>query len=133
MAAKHGAGTLWPTDLKARADAERWMDWAFTFQSAMRNVFWGLIRTPPEKRDAKAIEDGRKKSIELLAIPESVLSKNPYVAGRSFTMGDIPLGCEVQRFMRVPIERPAFPNVEAWFARLRERAPFRTFVDIPLS
>ena len=23
-----------PTDLRARADAERWMDWAFTFQSA---------------------------------------------------------------------------------------------------
>jgi glutathione S-transferase len=35
--------------------------------------------------------------------------------------------------MRVPIERPAFPNVEAWFERLRERPAFRTIVDIPLS
>ena len=133
LAAKHGAGTLWPTDLRARADAERWMDWAFTFQSAMRNVFWGLIRTPPEKRDANAIEEGRRKSAELLAIPESVLAAQPYIAGASFTMGDIPLGCEVQRWMRVPIERPAFPNVHAWFDRLRERPAFRTFVDIPLS
>src|SRR6185369_2550450 len=41
LAAKHGAGSLCPSDLKVRADAERWMDWAFTFQNAMRNVFWG--------------------------------------------------------------------------------------------
>jgi glutathione S-transferase len=133
LAAKHGAGTLWPTDLRARADAERWMDWAFTFQSAMRNVFWGLIRTPPEKRDASAIEAGCRKSAELLAIPEAVLSEKPYIAGASLTMGDIPLGCEVQRWMRVPIERPVFPNVQAWFDRLCERPAFKKAVDIPLS
>ena len=133
LAAKHGAGTLWPTDLRARADAERWMDWAFTFQSAMRNVFWGLIRTPPEKRDASAIAEGCRKSAELLAIPESVLSHKPYIAGASLTMGDIPLGCEVQRWMRVPIERPVFPNLQAWFDRLCERPALKKAVDIPLS
>lgn len=133
LCAKHAAGTLWPTDLKARADAERWMDWAFTFQNAMRNVFWGLIRTPPEKRDAKAIEEGRQKSAALLAVPERTLSERPYLGGAAFTMAEIPLGCEVQRWMRVPIERPPFPAVEAWFNRLRERPAFRKFVDIPLS
>jgi glutathione S-transferase len=133
LAAKHGAGTLWPTDLRLRADADRWMDWAFTFQGAMRNVFWGLIRTPPEKRDPKAIEEGRKRSAELLAIPESVLAGRPYIAGKSFSMGDIPLGCEVQRWMRVPIERPSFPNVQAWFDRLCTRPAFKKIVDIPLS
>ena len=65
LAAKHGAGTLCPSDPGGRADAERWMDWAFTFQGAMRNVFWGLIRTPPEKRDPKAIEEGRVNSNRL--------------------------------------------------------------------
>jgi len=133
LCAKHNAGRLWPTDLKARADAERWMDWAFAFQSAMRNVFWGLIRTPPEKRDAGAIEEGRKKSIALLPILEQTLARQPYVAGREFTMGDIPIGCEVQRYMRVPIERPALPALQAWFDRLGERAAFRKLVDIPLT
>jgi glutathione S-transferase len=133
LAAKHGAGSLWPNDLRVRADADRWMDWAFTFQSAMRAVFWGLIRTPPDTRDLKAIEEGRKRSAELLAVPESALAKNSYVAGKAFTMGDIPLGCEVQRWMRVPIERPHFPNVEAWFERLRSRPAFVKHVDLPLS
>jgi glutathione S-transferase len=133
LSAKYGAGTLCPTDLRERADCERWMDWAQTFQGAMRNVFWGLIRTPPEKRDAKAIEEGRRKSAELLAIPEAILAGRKFITGERFTMGDIPLGCEVQRWMRVPIERPSFPNVEAWFERLRERAPFRKAVDLPLT
>jgi glutathione S-transferase len=133
LCAKHGAGTLWPTDLKARADAERWMDWAFTFQNAMRNVFWGLIRTPPEKRDAKAIEEGRQKSAALLAVPERTLSERPYLGGAAFTMADIPLGCELQRWMRVPIERPPYPAVEAWFGRLCARPAFKKIVDLPLS
>lgn len=133
LAAKHSMGKLCPSDLKARADAERWMDWAFTFQNAMRNVFWGLIRTPPEKRDPKAIEEGRKKSIELLAIPESILAGRKYLTGNSFTMGDIPFGCELQRYMRVPIERPKLPSVDAYFERLRERPAFTKHVDIPLT
>jgi glutathione S-transferase len=133
LCAKHGAGTLWPTDLKLRADAERWMDWAFTFQGAMRNVFWGLIRTPPEKREANAIEEGRKKTIALLPVLEQALARRPYVAGKDFTMGDIPIGCEVQRYMRVPIERPAYPAVEAWYARLLGRPAFAKRVDLPLT
>jgi glutathione S-transferase len=133
LCAKHGAGTLWPADLQERADAERWMDWAFSFQSAMRNVFWGLIRTPPEKRDAMAIEEGRKKSAQLLAVPERTLSQRPYLGGAGFTMADIPLGCEVQRWMRVPIERPPYPAVQAWFDRLCARPAFKKIVDLPLS
>jgi len=134
LAAKHGMGMLCPSELKARADAERWMDWAFTFQRAMRDVFWGLIRTPPEKRDARAIEAGRIASNQLAAdVLERSLEKKAYVAGDNFTMGDIPLGCEVQRWMRVPIERPRLPNIEGWFARLGERPAFRKIVDIPLT
>jgi glutathione S-transferase len=133
LAAKHGMGTLCPSDLQARADVERWMDWAFTFQNAMRAVFWNLIRTAPEKRDMKAVEEGRAQSAKLLEVLERNLQSRSYVGGNAFTMGDIPIGCEVQRWMRVPIERPAFPRVQAWFDRLRERPAFRQVVDIPLT
>ena len=134
LAARHGAGTLCPADLRERADVERWMDWAFTLQGAMRNVFWGLIRTPPERRDANAIEEGRKRSTELLAsVLEKALAGRKFVGGERFSMGDIPLGCELQRYMRVPIERPSLPNVDAYFKRLRQRPAYVTNVDIPLS
>jgi glutathione S-transferase len=35
--------------------------------------------------------------------------------------------------MRVPIERPSFPNVEAWFGRLCTRPAFKKVVDLPLT
>ena len=134
LAAKHGAGRLWPTDLRRRADAERWMDWTYTFQRELqRPLFWALVRTPPEKRDPAAIEAARKTCAELLKIPERYLGERRYLAGNDFTMGDIPLGCHVQIWMRLPIERPPQPNLAAWFERLRERAAFRNMVDIPLS
>lgn len=133
LAAKHSAGTLWPTDLQARADADRWMDWAFTFLNALRPVFWGLIRTPEDKRNAAEIEEGRNKCIRLLAIPEAGLAGKKFFSGETFTMGDIPLGCHAQVWFNLPIERPSMPNLEAWYKRLQARAAFAKVVDKPLN
>ncbi|MBM3539465.1 MAG: glutathione S-transferase [Alphaproteobacteria bacterium] len=134
LAAKHGGGLL-PTDLKARADAERWMDWLLTVLGpAMRDVFWGLVRTPPEQRDAKAIEDSRTKSLAALQLLDRHLAGRDYVCGSSFTVGDIPLGVYVSRWYKLPIERPSLPNVEKLLGRFKQRAAFKTHVDgIPLT
>jgi glutathione S-transferase len=132
LAAKHGKGVLWPMEERTRAVANQWMDWAFTFQGSVRDSFWNLIRTPPEKRDAAAIERSRVKSGEMAAILDAALADQMYVAG-AYSMGDIPIGCEVQRWMRLPMERPRLPNLEAWFERLCARPAFKKHVDIPLS
>ena len=132
LAAKHGAGTLCPQDLRVRADAERWMDWTHTFsREFQRPVFWPLVRTPPEKRDTNAIREACKKCAELLAIPDKYLQEKSYLTGASFTMGDIPLGCHVQLWFRLPIERARLPGLEAWFGRLLERPAYRAHVDLP--
>ena len=134
LAAKHGAGTLCPAGLKARADAERWMDWTHSFsREFQRPVFWPLVRTPPEKRDMKAIREACAKCAELLAVAERTLSKQPYLAGSGLTMGDIPLGCHLQLWFRLPIERARLPGLEAWFERLASRPAFKKIVDIAVS
>jgi glutathione S-transferase len=134
LAAKDGAGSLWPIEAKARADTDRWMDWTHSFsREFQRPVFWPLVRTPPEQRDAAAIAAAVKKCGEMLAVPESTLSRQPYLGGKQFTMGDIPLGCHIQLWMRLPIQRPKLPGVEAWFARLCERPAYGRIVDIALS
>lgn len=133
LAAKYGAGALWPEDPRQRAEADRWMDWTFSFLATFRPVFWGLVRTPPEKRDMSAIEEARKKCAGMLDVPEALLSGRDFLAGDAFTMGDIPLGCHVQLWMRLPMARPAHPALTAWFERLRERPGYRKIVDIPLS
>ena len=132
LSAKQGKGVLWPMDERARAVANQWMDWAFSFQVVFRDVFWGLVRTPPEQRDMKLIGEKQKKAGEMLAILDAALADKHYVAG-AFSMGDIPIGCHVQLWMRLPMERPKQPNLEAWFERLCARTAYKKIVDIPLT
>ena len=57
LAARYGAGNLWPEDPSARALADRWLDWMqTTLLPDLAPVFIGLIRTPAEKRDMAQIE-----------------------------------------------------------------------------
>ena len=132
LSAKYGKGVLWPMDERTRAVANQWMYWAFSFQGGVRDAFWNLIRTPAEKRDAQAIEKSRVRSGELARILDAALADRMYVAG-AFSMGDIPIGCEVQRWLRLPMERPKLPNLEAWFERLGARTAFKKNVDIALT
>ena len=134
LAARYSAGRLWPTDARKRADAERWMDWTYSFQKEFqRPIFWPLVRNPPEKRDPNAIEAARRLCAEMLEIPDRALAGRPYLGGDELTIGDIPLACHVQLWMRLPIERPAQPHLKAWFERLCTRPAYRTTVDTPLS
>jgi glutathione S-transferase len=134
LAAKHGAGALWPTDPARRADADKWMDWQIaTLWPRLRPVFWGLVRTPPEKRNADEIEAARKQTADAFAIVDEALKGHAFLAGERFTMGDIPVGICAQRWLNLPVERPAAPNLEAWYQRLQARKPFQTWVDKPLS
>lgn len=134
LAAKHGAGSLWPTDLQIRADADRWMDWTTsTVAPALTPVFWGLIRTPPEKRNLALIESEAEKTAKAFGALEQGLEGRDHVAGSAFTMGDIPLGAFVHRWYALEVKRPALPRVEAYYRRLQQRAAYRRHVMLPLS
>lgn len=134
LGAKHGAGSLSPADPHARAIADQWMDWQVsTFWPAMRNLFMGLIRTPEAERDPRAIEASRTKTAEVLGIVDAHLQSRPFLAGYALTMGDIPLGCSVWRWMALPIERPPLPNVQRWFDALAARPAYRKTVMLPLT
>ena len=134
LAAKHAAGGIWPDDLRARAEADKWMDWSnTTFWPAMRALFMGLIRTPADRRDPQALEDSRLKTAEVLGIVDAHLASRAHLAGDVFTMGDIVLGCGIWRWMAMPIERPDLPNVQRWFDTLARRPAYRKVVMLPLS
>ena len=126
LARKHGLGTLCPSDPKAAADADRWMEWySTTLWNHMKPIFWNLIRTAPEKRNMADVEDNRQKLAAYLAMADAHLEKNPYLAGKVFTMGDIPLAVLCHRWFNLPIERPAMQNLERWFKAMGERAAFK--------
>ncbi|MGZ0186968.1 MAG: glutathione S-transferase family protein [Alphaproteobacteria bacterium] len=125
LAAKHGAGALWPVDPGARAVLDRWMDWQQTVQSpAMTPVFWGLIRTAEADRDQAAIAAGVKASIAANSILNAHLADREWMGGDSISIADIPLGPNLHRFFNLPFERPSLPNLEAYYLRLKTRPSF---------
>jgi glutathione S-transferase len=135
LAAKHGTGTLEPSDLRTRALASKWMDWQLSvYGPAITPVFWGLIRTPPDQRDHKAIADGKVKTTAAVKILDEHFARTQYAAGDAFSMGDIPIAIMSYRYRELVPERPAYPNFERWYAAIASRPAFREHVSsIPLT
>jgi glutathione S-transferase len=135
LAAKHDIGGLCPSDPRQRADADRWMDWQqTTVGGAITPIFWNLVRTAEPDRDLAAIEAARLTMIDLMWIIDKALADRPYLAGDTFTMGDIPIAIAVYRWVTLIQDRPAMANLEAWYDRLTQRAALKTNVlDIPLT
>jgi glutathione S-transferase len=129
LAAKYGVGTLEPADFQARARASSWMDWQLTVAApALTPVFWGLIRTPPDKRDHAAIEAGKVKTLAAMQMLDAQLAKSAFVAGDTLSMGDIPVAVMTYRFRRLIPERSGLDHLERWFTAIEQRPAFKEHV-----
>ena len=126
---RYGADNLSPADPQTRAIADQWMEWSASKAFApVIYLFFATVRTQPADRDLAKIAALCDEANEALIILDAHLADRPYVCGDSFTMGDIPLGCVAYRYFNVDVDRPALPNVEAWYQRLAERPPYRDHV-----
>ncbi len=134
LAARYGAGSLAPADPALHAIADQWMDWQQTTVLPELFVpFWGLIRTAPEDRDIAAIGQAAVNLGGIMGRLDAHLADRDFVTGRTFSMGDIPLGASCYRYLALDIERPDLPNIGRYYDRLRTREPFRTHVMIALT
>lgn len=134
LAAKYPEAGLAPDDPGERARGERWMDWQLgTLQTPMTLVFWGLIRTAPEKRDTKAIANAADQCAALYAILDNHLKNNEFVGGAAFSQADIPVGAMTYRWTQLDVVHPDFPALKRWQAALAERPGFATHVMQPLT
>ncbi|WP_375243965.1 glutathione S-transferase family protein [Sphingomonas parapaucimobilis] len=133
LAASHGGEAFYPADAQRRASVERWMDWGFSWADAIRPIFFQVVRTEADKRDAALIERSVARAADLSAILDDVLGRQEWLSGDAFGIGDIPVAAYANTWFQLPVERPSRPNMERWYAALQDRAPFRDVVMIPLS
>jgi glutathione S-transferase len=130
LAGLHGAGLLEPTDPVTRARASQWMDWQLSVLGpAIGPAFLGLIRTPPEQRDAAAIAASQAKTIEAMKILDAALGKTAYVAGDKFSYGDIPVGIMAYRYWQLVPQRPDTPHLKRWYGEIEKRPAFQQHVS----
>ncbi len=116
--------TLYPPDLRARADVNRWMFWsAQHFQPATSVLVWerlvkGLLGLGAP--DPLEEQRGEKLVAELAEMLDAHLSDRAWLCGASLTLADLavaaPLG--YTEAARLPVTGLA--SLEAWLARIEQ-------------
>jgi glutathione S-transferase len=128
LAGKHGRADLLPTDVKKRAVVESWMEWQGTEVSpAGRAVVTKYIFNIDLPGGQAGIDASIQEWPKKMAVIESQLAKTgAYITGADFTLADVCIGLQVNRWFMVPTgEKPDFPAMTAYYDRLNERPGFQ--------
>lgn len=133
LAAQHGAPIFWPEDLRVRAEADRWSEWASsTLVPAVNPIFVKLVLQADRPTPAGEVEAQIERAEAAFEVLASRLAENPYAAGRDLTYGDVTLGMIVNRWFSLPIARPSLPVIAAYYERLQTHEAFvRNVVQAP--
>jgi glutathione S-transferase len=138
IASKYRAESMYPGDLKRRADIERWMEWGMGLSGTLNGAFRGIMRTAPENRHLASILESCNAIEAMMCILDAQLKDRDWVCGDHFTLADIALGISCYRWYRVPFDSvgftiPKLENLEAWFQRLQNRPAYQKVVMVTIS
>jgi glutathione S-transferase len=119
------SGQFVPKDNFERAKMNQWLDWQqTTLIPPLTPVFWGLVRTPPEKRNLQEIAEYALKTTQAFEILEENLAVNSFCVGENLSLADFALGPMCYRYFELVKERPALPHLTRWFGQISARAAF---------
>ncbi|MDZ4135663.1 MAG: glutathione S-transferase family protein, partial [Paracoccaceae bacterium] len=132
LASRYAPDPFWPKDIIARADVDKWAEWAkLNIASGFGSgIFWRVVRTPAAARDTAAITAAIAGFETLLAIAEARLTQTDFLVGDHLTLADIQFGHVLYRYYDIDIPRGDFPAVKAYYDRLCTRAPYRSHVMV---
>jgi len=129
VCAKYSMGDLYPEDLKARAAADKWMDWSSINLAPFNSIYLDqFFRVAKEDRDEAKISAAVEQATALYDILDKHLAENDYLGGDKRTMADFPAGSLTDRWINWTPNRPSHPNVEAYYERLAARPAYQEHV-----
>lgn len=130
LASKHGGERLFPAELAARAKVDEWLDWqAGDLNAAWRYAVQAILRKRPPNPDPEQIEASMGNWHRQMLVLEGHLADRPqWLTGANFTLADIVIALSVNRWVRLPREKPALPQVEAYFQRVLSRPGALEFI-----
>ncbi|MEO0957115.1 MAG: glutathione S-transferase family protein [Pseudomonadota bacterium] len=121
---------FWPVDTQDRLRAEGMMDWAgYTLWLVVRPPFVAVAREGMSRGD-----EALGRQVAAVAGPlvqlESALEEADWLAGDSFTFGDIPAAVIISRLVWLVGRQALPPGVGRWYDACAERDAFASFVMI---
>jgi glutathione S-transferase len=136
LAERSAGQTLYPSDLQAQAQVNRWMFWcASHFQPAISVLNWERVvkklaglGTP----DPSEIVRGERLVQETAALLDSHLASREWVAGPALTLADISLATPLMTTAAAQLPVTQFKHLQSWFARIQARESWqRTTAPAP--
>ncbi len=114
--------SLWPEDLRQRADVTRWQFWnkchwtptlqTFVFENVFKGVY-GLGTPDDDKLEAAAAKFEKFGTVLSVAV-----SSNPFAAGKHLTLADLSLASYLIHAERAGIPIARFPAISSWAAKV---------------
>ena len=127
---KYNSGLFFGDDIYLCNSALRWMMWENNkLITPMHNVVEQRFRIPAHARDKELQIRSEKMLVDEFMIVEDQLTKTRYIAGNSWSMGDIPISIRCHRFYLLDITKPNMPNLESYYERIKNRGSFSVIAD----
>jgi glutathione S-transferase len=132
LAARNPARKLLPDTVQGQAILDQWLDWQMVMLGLrLRTLF--MLKHRPQAAPAGETPASANQAVEAsFRILNNQLSQTPYIAGASFTIGDIAMGISAHRWYALSAERPKLVALQDWFSRISSRQGFQAIEGLPL-
>jgi glutathione S-transferase len=132
LAGRYGSAPFWPPDGPARAQIDKWAEWAKLNVSLAFTgpIFWQVVRTPAARRDAAVIARGLAAFGRLMDSAEAQIARGGFLAGADFTLADVQFGHVLYRYFTIAIERPERAVLRRYYESLVARPAFAEHVMV---
>jgi glutathione S-transferase len=124
LADKHGAGDIYPTDLKQRADVNRWMFFAAQhFAPAIGILTWQYLWkkfVTGEGPDPVEIKKGETFVHEHASVLNKHLETRQWLSGDKLTLADFAVAAPLMYVSRANVPVEQYTHLLAWFERVQQ-------------
>jgi glutathione S-transferase len=120
---KTGGDSLYPVELKARADVNRWMFWGCQHFSPAISVFcwenlWKKMVTGAEP-DPAELARGAVELEQFATVLDNHLASRDWVSGHALTLADFALAAPLMYLEKGKLPLAQYAHIMAWFQRVQ--------------
>jgi GST-like protein len=121
-----------PADLRGRTETLEWLVWQVANLGPMLGQHGHFALYATEKLPY-AIERYRNEALRLYGVMDSRLEERDWLAAGQYSIADMACFPWVQTWKAQGIPLDDFPNVKAWYERLKQRPALRRGMDLMRS
>ena len=121
---KHKAQAWYPTEPKARAIVEQWLDWNQTRIGPEAGKLMFNMHFAGDKRNDQSIEDGKKWLLKILPVMNGVLDTRPYLCDGQITLADLAAATNIAYLEACQYDFSPYPAIQRWYHAIKARPSF---------